>query len=67
MTRTWNDGHVAAQAAETCPVCESTTVTGFETGWFLLELDRGEEVRREMTEVEVEVEFACRTCGSHWH
>jgi hypothetical protein len=65
MTRTWDDGGVAVQAAETCPVCGSTTVTEFESDWFLLELDRSDEVRPEMPEIEVE--FACRMCGSHWH
>jgi hypothetical protein len=65
MTRTWNDGTVAVQAAETCPVCGSTTVTEFERDWFLLALDRSDEVRPETTEVDVE--FACRACGSHWH
>ena len=45
-------------------MCESTTVSELERDWFVLELDRGDEVRRETGDVEVE--FACRACGSHW-
>jgi len=65
MTRTWDDGAVALRVAEACPVCESTAVSELERDWFVLELDRGDEVRRETGDVDVE--FACRACGSRWH
>jgi len=55
---------VALRSAEICPVCESVDVSDIEQDWFVLELDRGDEVRRDAGDVEVE--FACRACGSHW-
>ncbi|HYJ50067.1 MAG TPA: hypothetical protein VEX12_09130 [Microbacterium sp.] len=64
MTRTWDDSAVALRSAEICPVCESVDVSDIEQDWFVLELDRGDEVRRDAGDVEVE--FACRACGSHW-
>ena len=64
MTRTWDES-AAAVAVESCPVCESTEVGAAERDWFVLELDRGDEVR--LAAGEVEVLFACRACGSHWH
>ena len=55
---------MAVAPAEACPVCASTEVTDVERDWFVLELERGDEVRREAGDVAVE--FACRACGSHW-
>ncbi|MCR2762317.1 hypothetical protein NQ152_02215 [Microbacterium sp. zg.B48] len=64
MTRTWDDTGVATQLTETCPVCESTRVREREHDWFVLELERGDEVRRESSDVDVE--FSCAACGSRW-
>lgn len=49
-------------AAEVCPVCASLDVRATEPGWFVLELDRGDELRRD----EVAVEFVCRDCRATW-
>jgi len=64
MTRTWDDTGSAVQLAEACPACESAEVSERERDWFVLELDRGDEVRRESGDVDVE--FFCRACGLHW-
>ncbi|NII68221.1 hypothetical protein [Microbacterium ulmi] len=61
MTRTWDDVAPHA-AAEVCPVCASLDVRATEPGWFVLELDRGDELRRD----EVAVEFVCRDCRATW-
>ena len=63
MTRTWDDS-AARVAVEMCPVCESTEVGAAEPDWFVLELDRGDEVR--LAGGDVEVAFACGACGSRW-
>ncbi|HET6303040.1 hypothetical protein [Microbacterium sp.] len=62
MTRTWNDGPpTPVRDAEVCPVCASTDVRVVDQGWFVLELERGDEVRSDGA-----VEFSCRDCGAHW-
>ncbi|WP_243073561.1 hypothetical protein [Microbacterium sp. SS28] len=60
MVRTWESGIVAV---ETCPVCASLQVRTVEPDWFVLELERADELRRAE---EFAVEFACRECGSVW-
>ena len=53
--------------AELCPVCEDTQVRVVELGWFVLELDRGSELRDAHTEEDGPgLEFHCRTCGWSW-
>ncbi|QIG40206.1 hypothetical protein G5T42_12530 [Microbacterium sp. 4R-513] len=61
MVRTWDGGTVAV---EVCPICSSLQVRVVEPEWFLVELERSDELRpREPLFV---VEFACRDCGSRW-
>jgi len=65
MVRTWSDGAVGAVAVETCPVCASLQVRTVEPDWFVVELDRGDELRE--GEPAFEVEFRCQDCGSRWN
>ena len=65
MVRTWSDGAVGAVAVETCPVCASLQVRTVEPDWFVVELDRGDELRG--ADVAFEVEFRCQDCGSRWN
>ena len=65
MVRTWSDGAVGAVAVETCPVCASLQVRTVEPDWFVVELDRGDELRE--AEPAFEVEFRCQDCGSRWN
>ncbi|MFH8249688.1 hypothetical protein ACH3VR_04885 [Microbacterium sp. B2969] len=60
MVRTWDDG--PAVAVEVCPVCASLRVQTVEPDWFTVELERGDELRRQV----FEIEFSCRDCGSVW-
>ena len=60
MSRLQHDAK-ATTSVETCPVCGSVDVRAVEPGWFLLELDRGAELRDAVV-----VEFTCRECGSLW-
>ncbi|MET0161013.1 MAG: hypothetical protein ABWY55_09370 [Microbacterium sp.] len=61
MTRTWDD---AAPAVEVCPVCSALDVRAVETGWFVVELDREDELRG--AAARPAVQFACRECGTRW-
>lgn len=64
-------------AAEICPVCDDTRVRVVEVGWFVLELDRHDELRGgdlrggkhsggELYEDEPGLEFRCLSCGASW-
>ena len=64
-------------AAEVCPVCDGTRVRVVEYGWFVLELDRHDELRDaephrgmnshdELIEDEPTLEFRCLSCGVSW-
>ena len=78
MVRTWKDGAVGADSAvgsvgsvpvETCHVCGSLQVRTVEPDWFVVELDRSDELRDDLrpADVSFEVEFRCQDCGSHWN
>ena len=47
---------------EICPVCDDTRVRVVELGWFVLELDRHDELRGD----ESVLEFRCLSCGADW-
>jgi hypothetical protein len=75
MIKTRED--VSDLAAEICPVCDDTRVRVVEVRWFVLELDRDEELRGEETrrgknsddelyEDEPALEFRCLSCGANW-
>ncbi len=64
MVRTWDDGAAGAVAVETCPVCASLQVRTVEPDWFVVELERSDELRG--ADVAFEVEFRCADCGSRW-
>jgi len=75
MIKTRED--VSDLAAEICPVCDDTRVATVELRWFVLELDRDEELRGEETrggknsgdelyEDEPALEFRCLSCGADW-
>ncbi|CDK01479.1 hypothetical protein MIC448_680002 [Microbacterium sp. C448] len=57
---------VSDLAAEICPVCDDTRVRVVEFGWFVLELDRHEELRDELYADEPALEFRCLSCGANW-
>ena len=59
MIKTRED--VSDLATEICPVCDDTRVRVVEFGWFVLELDRHEELRDEPA-----LEFRCLSCGADW-
>ena len=63
MGRTWDDA-AGVLAIDVCPVCTSESVRIAEQDWFVLELDRRDELRR--AGAELAPEFACRECGATW-
>ncbi|MEZ3159621.1 hypothetical protein AB1K54_03645 [Microbacterium sp. BWT-B31] len=64
MTRTWDAAAPAhAVSAEACPECASLDVRAIEHGWFVLDLEREDELR----ESGPAVEFACRECAARWN
>jgi hypothetical protein len=50
----------ALVAPEACPVCASVDVRAVDDAWFVIDLDRAEQLR------EPAVVFACRECGWRW-
>ncbi|MDX2375829.1 hypothetical protein M4I32_03335 [Microbacterium sp. LRZ72] len=79
--RTWDDAAQTATVAvavtdEACPECGSTRVRAAEAGWFVLEFERGDEVRGGDTAGSDAagpdaagpdaVEFDCRDCAARW-
>jgi len=60
MTRT-KHAAPAGSSIEVCPVCASPDVRVREPEWFVLELDRADELRGDVL-----VEFSCRDCGAAW-
>ncbi|MCP2637800.1 hypothetical protein K0817_014695 [Microbacterium sp. HD4P20] len=62
MGRGWDDATLTL-AIDVCPVCASSDVRIAEE-WFVLEFDRGDEVRR--GDADAAPEFGCRDCGANW-
>ncbi|QAY60897.1 hypothetical protein ET475_13470 [Microbacterium protaetiae] len=50
----------ALATPETCPLCTSVDVRVVDDAWFVIELDRADDLR------EPAVAFSCRECGWHW-
>lgn len=55
------DAAPARPSIEVCPVCAALDVRVREPDWFVIELDRADQLR-----AEVLVEFICRECGAAW-
>ena len=74
---TTQDGISDLAADEVCIVCDGTRVRAVEVRWFVLELDRDDELRDgeltggtrtldEFYEDEPALEFRCLACGASW-